>query len=62
MLVYYKGVLQMRGSQFLLPGFDMGARNVLQLLFVEKSQNLQKKLTTTEASEKISTYLESLEF
>jgi hypothetical protein len=55
-------MLQMRGSQFLLPGFSMGRRNVLQLLFVEKSQNLQKNLTTTEPGEKMSTDLESLEF
>jgi hypothetical protein len=60
MLFYYKGMLQMRGSQFLVPGFSMGRRNVLQLLFVEKSQKLQKNLTTTEAREKISTYVESL--
>ncbi len=60
-------------SQFLLPGGSIGPRYVSKLLFSEKSQKfwnfylvknhkIANNSATTEAREKISTYLESLKF
>jgi hypothetical protein len=46
--------------QILPPGGSIGPRNVLQLIFSEKSQKVYS--ATAEAREKISTYLESIEF
>jgi len=47
--------------QFLPLGGSLGLGYVLQLSFMEKSQNANN-LATTEAREKMSTYLESLKF
>jgi hypothetical protein len=50
-----------RGNQLPVSpsGGSIGPRNVLQLLFSEKSQS---NSVTTEPREKISTYFKSLEF
>jgi hypothetical protein len=53
----YPTALRVISCQFLPPGGSTGPRNVLQLLFCEKSQNYKYKYR-----EKITTDLKSLEF
>ncbi len=51
----------MNRPQFLPPGGGIGPKCILQLLLSE-NHKIANNSATTEAVEKISTYLESLEF